>query len=79
MSKEHVKDDARKMLTFARRSLRPRDAISVSKIDHKTNKPVSKDMDAATLFKDAGACILMPYVDEGPLCMSKAPGDGRRC
>ena len=26
-------------------------------------------MDASTLFKDAGACILMPYVDEGPLCM----------
>lgn len=55
-------------LTLDRRSLRPRDYLSVSRIDHKTNKAVSKNMDASTLFKDAGACILMPYVDEGPLC-----------
>jgi len=50
-----------------KRALRPRDYLSVSRIDHKTNKAVSKNMDASTLFKDAGACILMPYVDEGPL------------
>ncbi|KAK4164366.1 Intradiol ring-cleavage dioxygenase [Cladorrhinum sp. PSN259] len=47
--------------------LSPRDYISVSKIDHKSNKPVSKGMDLATLFADAGACMLMPVVDEGPL------------
>lgn len=47
--------------------LRPRDYISVSRIDHKSSKPVSKGMDLKTLFSDAGACILMPVVDEGPL------------
>lgn len=48
--------------------LRPRDYISVSRIDHKSNKPVSEGMDVSTLFADAGACMLMPVVDEGPLC-----------
>jgi hypothetical protein len=52
-----------------KRALSPRDYISVSRIDHKTNKPVSKGMDVSTLFSDAGACMLMPVVDEGPLCM----------
>ncbi|KAK3358805.1 Intradiol ring-cleavage dioxygenase [Lasiosphaeria hispida] len=47
--------------------LHPRDYISVSKIDHKSSKPVSNTMDLSTLFSDAGACILMPGVDEGPL------------
>ncbi|KAK3936348.1 aromatic compound dioxygenase [Diplogelasinospora grovesii] len=47
--------------------LRPRDYISVSKIDHKSSKAVSKTMDLSTLFSDAGACILMPAVDQGPL------------
>lgn len=60
-----------------RRSLRPRDYLSVSRIDHKTNKAVSKNMDASTLFKDAGACILMPYVDEGPLCRWCGPWQTR--
>ncbi|KAK3984621.1 Intradiol ring-cleavage dioxygenase [Cladorrhinum sp. PSN332] len=36
-------------------------------IDHKSNKAVSKGMDLSTLFSDAGACMLMPVVDEGPL------------
>ncbi|KAK4222676.1 Intradiol ring-cleavage dioxygenase [Podospora fimiseda] len=44
-----------------------RDYISVSRIDHKSNKPVSKGMDLSTLFSDFGACMLMPGVDEGPL------------
>jgi len=47
--------------------LRPRDYISVSRIDHKSNKTVSKAMDLSTLFSDAGACMLMPAVDQGPL------------
>lgn len=25
-------------------------------------------MDLSTLFSDAGACMLMPAVDQGPLC-----------
>jgi len=49
------------------RKLRPRDYLSVSRIDHKSNKAVSKGMDASTLFTDYGACMLMPVVDEGPL------------
>lgn len=49
------------------RSLRPRDYLSVSKIDHKSTKTVTKGMDVSTLFSDAGACMLMPVVDEGPL------------
>ena len=48
--------------------LRARDYLSVSRIDHKSNKTVSKGMDLTTLFSDMGACMLMPYVDEGPLC-----------
>ncbi|OIW35693.1 aromatic compound dioxygenase [Coniochaeta ligniaria NRRL 30616] len=44
-----------------------RDYISVSKIDHHSNKTVTKTTDPATLFADAGACILMPAVDQGPL------------
>ncbi|KAK3326801.1 Intradiol ring-cleavage dioxygenase [Apodospora peruviana] len=47
--------------------LRPRDYISVSKIDHKTSKAVTKGMDLSTLFSDSGACMLMPSVDQGPL------------
>ncbi|KAK4445799.1 Intradiol ring-cleavage dioxygenase, partial [Podospora aff. communis PSN243] len=49
------------------RKVRPRDYLSVSRIDHKSNKAVSKNMDATTLFSDYGACMLMPVVDEGPL------------
>jgi hypothetical protein len=45
-----------------------RDYISVSKIDHKSNKFVNWTTDPATLFADAGACMLMPAVDQGPLC-----------
>ena len=48
--------------------IKPRDYLSVSRIDHKSNKQVSANMDLATLFSDAGACMLMPAVDEGPLC-----------
>ncbi|KAI6449200.1 hypothetical protein MCOR17_010195 [Pyricularia oryzae] len=44
-----------------------RDYISVSRIDHKSNKPVSKGMDLSSLFTDYGACMLMPAVDQGPL------------
>ncbi|KAK3933874.1 Intradiol ring-cleavage dioxygenase [Diplogelasinospora grovesii] len=51
--------------------LRPRDYISVSKIDHKSSKAVSKTMDLSTLFSDAGACILMPAVDQGPLYITE--------
>ena len=51
-----------------RPKLSPRDYISVSKIDHKTSKAVSKGMDLSTLFSDSGACMLMPSVDQGPLC-----------
>ncbi|KAK0629518.1 Intradiol ring-cleavage dioxygenase [Bombardia bombarda] len=47
--------------------LSPRDYISVSKINHKSNKVVTTGMDLATLFSDAGACMLMPAVDQGPL------------
>jgi len=59
------------------RKLSPRDYLSVSRIDHKTNKAVSKGMDVSTLFSDAGACMLMPVVDEGPLC-TRYSGCGRR-
>lgn len=44
-----------------------RNYISVSKIDHKSNKTVTKATDPVSLFSDAGACILMPSVDQGPL------------
>ncbi len=54
-----------------RPKLSPRDYISVSKIDHKTSKAVSKGMDLSTLFSDSGACMLMPSVDQGPLCKSR--------
>ncbi|KAK0716772.1 Intradiol ring-cleavage dioxygenase [Lasiosphaeria miniovina] len=47
--------------------LKPRDYISVSRIDHKSNKTVTKGMDLSNLFSDAGACMLMPAVDQGPL------------
>ncbi|KAK4151150.1 Intradiol ring-cleavage dioxygenase [Chaetomidium leptoderma] len=47
--------------------LRPRDYISVSRIDHKSSKAVTKGMELSTLFSDAGACMLMPAVDQGPL------------
>lgn len=46
-----------------------RDYISVSKIDHKSDKTITATTDPASLFADAGACILMPAVDQGPLCM----------
>lgn len=46
-----------------------RDYISVSKIDHKSSTPVTATTDPFTLFADAGACMLMPAVDQGPLCM----------
>ena len=48
-----------------------RDYISVSRINHLSNKTVSWTTDPATLFADAGACILMPAVDQGPLCKSR--------
>ncbi|KAL1874354.1 hypothetical protein VTK73DRAFT_437 [Phialemonium thermophilum] len=44
-----------------------RDYISVNRIDHKSNKTVSWTTDPATLFTDAGACMLTPAVDQGPL------------
>lgn len=47
--------------------LSPRDYISVSRINHKSNKAVSWNMDLKTLFSDYGACMLMPSVDQGPL------------
>ncbi|CAK7230017.1 hypothetical protein SCUCBS95973_007431 [Sporothrix curviconia] len=50
-----------------KRSLDKRNYISVSKIDHKSNKTVTKATDPVSLFSDAGACILMPSVDQGPL------------
>jgi hypothetical protein len=59
-----------------RSKLGPRDYLSVSRIDHKSNKPVSKDMDLSTLFSDYGSCMLTPVVDLGPLC--KWLGYGRR-
>ena len=52
----------------SRPKLGPRDYLSVSRIDHKSNKTVSKGMDLSTLFRDWGACVLMPAVDQGPLC-----------
>ncbi|KAK3296683.1 Intradiol ring-cleavage dioxygenase [Chaetomium fimeti] len=45
----------------------PRDYEEVNRIDHKSNKTVSEGMDLSTLFSDAGACMLMPAVDQGPL------------
>lgn len=60
-----------------RRDISPRDYISVSRIDHKSNKTVSQGMDLSTLFSDYGACMLMPAVDQGPLC--KCLRDGGRC
>ncbi|KAK4646772.1 hypothetical protein QC761_214180 [Podospora bellae-mahoneyi] len=45
----------------------PRDYLSVSRIDHKSNKTVTEGMDLSTLFSNYGACMLMPVVDEGPL------------
>ena len=58
------------MLTVChhRPKIAPRDYISVSRIDHKSTKAVSKGMDLSTLFSDSGACMLMPAVDQGPLC-----------
>jgi protocatechuate 3,4-dioxygenase beta subunit len=50
--------------------LSPRDYISVSKINHKSSKAVSWNMDLGSLFSDAGACMLMPSVDQGPLYVS---------
>ncbi|GAB1315230.1 Intradiol ring-cleavage dioxygenases domain-containing protein [Madurella fahalii] len=50
-----------------KREISPRDYISVSRIDHKSNKTVSQGMDLSTLFSDSGACMLMPAVDQGPL------------
>jgi len=44
-----------------------RNYITVSKIDHHSNKTVSKTTDPVSLFSDAGACMLMPAVDQGPL------------
>lgn len=45
-----------------------RDYLSVSQIDHQDDRAVTLDMEPAELFADAGACILMPAVDQGPLC-----------
>jgi hypothetical protein len=54
---------------FCRRTpLHKRDYLSFSKIDHKSSKTVSFNMDPSTLFADAGACMLMSEVDQGPLC-----------
>ncbi|KAK4140190.1 Intradiol ring-cleavage dioxygenase [Dichotomopilus funicola] len=53
--------------SLQKESLHPRDYLSVSKINHKSNKTVTADMDLGSLFSDAGACILMPAVDQGPL------------
>ncbi|KAH8893951.1 aromatic compound dioxygenase [Thozetella sp. PMI_491] len=53
--------------THDSRAIHERDYISVSKIDHKSSKTVTKTTDPASLFSDAGACILMPAVDQGPL------------
>ena len=47
-----------------------RDYISVSKIDHQVDRDVTLDMEPGELFADAGACMLMPAVDQGPLCKS---------
>ncbi len=47
--------------------LAQRNYISVSKIDHKSSKTVTTATDPVSLFADAGACILMPSVDQGPL------------
>jgi hypothetical protein len=46
-----------------------RDYRTALQTNHKSDKTVTKGMDPATLFADAGACILMPGVTEGPLCM----------
>lgn len=48
-------------------SIHKRDYLSVSQIDHKSDKTVTFDMAPSALFEDAGACILMPSVDQGPL------------
>lgn len=53
---------------MTRLPIHKRDYISVSKIDHRTNKTVSFGMDPSTLFANSGACMLMPAVDQGPLC-----------
>lgn len=44
---------------FYRPAVHKRDYISVSKIDHHSNKTVTKTTDPATLFADSGACMLM--------------------
>lgn len=67
---EHANDSTR----TRRRDISPRDYISVSRIDHKSDKTVSEGMDLSTLFSDAGACMLMPAVDQGPLCESRGRG-----
>lgn len=38
--------------------------------DHESDMDVSVDTDPASLFADAGACVLSPEVTEGPLCKS---------
>lgn len=35
-------------------------------------------MAPTALFEDAGACILMPSVDQGPLCKSCLPMEKRK-
>lgn len=40
----------------------------MSQIDHEVDRDVTLDMEPAELFADAGACMLMPAVDQGPLC-----------
>jgi hypothetical protein len=47
------------LTTLTSPKVHERDYISVSKIDHHSNKTVSWTTDPATLFADAGACILM--------------------
>ena len=54
-------------MTFSN-SMYKRSYITVSQIDHKSNKTVTKATDPSTLFSTTKACILMPIVDQGPLC-----------
>lgn len=63
-----MSDKDAKFLNFCRPAIHKRDYISVSKIDHHSDKAITATTDPASLFADAGACILMPAVDQGPLC-----------
>jgi len=47
--------------------------------DHASDKEVSKDTKAVSLFEDAGSCVLSPEVTEGPLCkLTLRPVDSPR-